>query len=359
MKPRKIAIFRKRLGQYSETFVRQDIEHLNGGETVVVCRYLVDAPFDWIAESRVLVLSRYPRWTWGAHIAWFCWRHRVGFAVVEFLDWACEMQPFIRFLGLRYVALGHGFDLSSYLQSKAGYAERLNCLSSAAALLVPSEFLKSVLLQATRLRAEQVEVLPYGVDLSRFAFSPSALRGRLVFVGRFVEKKAPLLLLEAFKCALQSGAALQLRLGGDGPLLDAAQAYVIEQGLSEHVTFLGVLSHAAVYEEIRSATAVVQHSITAANGDTEGLPVILQEALAVGTPVVATEHSGIPEIVTHGRHGYLVAEKDVTGMADAMLKISQLPDADYAAMRQACRLQAETLLSRDRRIDWIDAQIDD
>ena len=136
MKPRKIAIFRKRLGQYSETFVRQDIEHLNGGETVVVCRYLVDAPFDWIAESRVLVLGRYPRWTWGAHIAWFCWRHRVGFAVVEFLDWACEMQPFIRFLGLRYVALGHGFDVSRYLQSKEGYAERLNCLSSAAALLL-------------------------------------------------------------------------------------------------------------------------------------------------------------------------------------------------------------------------------
>jgi colanic acid/amylovoran biosynthesis glycosyltransferase len=359
MKSKTIAIFTERLGKQSETFVRQNIERLNGGETVVVCRYLVDAPFDWIAESRVLVLGRYPRWTWGAHIAWFCWRHRVGFAVVEFLNWACALQPFFRFLGLRYVALGHGFDVSRYLQSKEGYAERLNRLSSAVALLVPSEFLKSVLLQATRLPAGQVAALPCGVDLSRFAFSPSALRGRLVFVGRFVEKKAPLLLLEAFKCARHSGAALQLRLGGDGPLLDAAQAYVIEQGLSEHVTFLGVLSHAAVYEEIRSATAVVQHSITAANGDTEGLPVILQEALAVGTPVVATEHSGIPEIVTHGRHGYLVAEKDVTGMAAAMVQVSQLPDAAYAAMRQACRVQAETLLSRDRRIDWIDAQIDD
>ena len=358
MKPRKIAIFRNRLGQYSETFVRQNIERLNARETVVVCRYLLDETFDWIAESRVLVLSRYPRWTWGARIAWFCWRHRVGFAVVEFLDWACEMQPFIRFLGLRYVALGHGFDVSRYLQSKEGYAERLNCLSSAAALLLPSEFLKSVLLQATRLRAEQIKVLPYGVDLSRFAFSQSALRGRLLFVGRFVEKKAPLLLLEAFKFAVHSGAALQLRLGGDGPLLDAAKAYVVNEGLSESVTFLGALSHDTVYEELRCATAVVQHSITAANGDTEGLPVILQEALAVGTPVVATEHSGIPEIVTHGRHGFLVPEKDVSGMAAAMIQVSQLSDAAYAAMRQACRLQAETLLSRDRRIDWINAQID-
>ena len=358
MKSKTIAIFTKRLGKQSETFVRQNIERLNGGDTVVVCRYLVDAPFDWIAESRVLVLSRYPRWTWGARIAWFCWRHRVGFAVIEFLDWACDMQPFIRFLGLRYVALGHGFDVSRYLHSKEGYAERLNRLSSAKALLVPSEFLKSVLVQATCLRAEQVAALPCGVDLSRFAFSPSALRGRLVFVGRFVEKKAPLLLLEAFKCAVHSGAALQLRLGGDGPLLDAAKAYVVDEGLSESVTFLGALSHDAVYEELRSATAVVQHSITAANGDTEGLPVILQEALAVGTPVVATEHSGIPEIVTHGRHGYLVAEKDVTGMADAMVQISQLPEALYAEMRRACRVQAETILSCDRRIDWIDAQID-
>lgn len=359
MSHEKIAVFTKRLGKQSETFVRQNVERLNGGRTVVVCRYLVDAPLKWVPESCVLVLSKYPRWTWGVLIVWFCRHHRVRFAVVEFLDWACEMRPFIRFLGLRYIALGHGFDVSRYLQSKEGYAERLNRLSSARALLVPSEFLKSVLVQATRLSHSQIEALPCGVDLNRFAFSPSVVRGRLVFIGRFVEKKAPLLLLEAFKQAVESGALLHLRLGGDGPLLDATKAYVMEKKLSEHVVFLGELSHDAVCEEIRAATAVVQHSITAKNGDTEGLPVILQEALAVGTPIVSTQHSGIPEIVTHGRHGYLVPEKDVSGMASAMIQVSQLSGAAYAAMRKACRLQAETLLSCDRRVDWIQAQIDE
>ena len=134
---------------------------------------------------------------------------------------------------------------------------------------------------------------------------------------------------------------------------------MIEQGLSEHVTFLGSLSHEVVLDEIRMATAVVQHSITAENGDTEGLPVILQEALAVGTPIVSTYHSGIPEIVEQHRHGFLVAEKDVSEMADAMIQVSQLPQASYSAMRQACHLQAETLLSCDRRIDWINEQINE
>ena len=358
MRTKKIAVFTKRLGKQSETFVRQNVELLNEGDTVVVCRYLVDTPVTWIAQSRVLVLSNYPRWTWGPRIAWFCWKHRVGFVVVEFLDWACDMRPFIQWMRLRYVALGHGFDVARYLQSKEGYAERLNCLSSAASLLVPSEFLKSVLLQSTRLQPAQIHALPCGVDLERFAFCESVERGRLVFIGRFVEKKAPLLLLEAFKIAVQSGLLLDLRLGGDGPLLEAAEAYVTAEGVSGRVTFLGVLSHEDVYRELRSATAVVQHSITGETGDTEGLPVILQEALAVGTPVVATYHSGIPEIVEHEAHGYLVAEKDVTGMAAAMVKISQLPDADYSAMRRACRAQAEALLSRDRRIDWIHAQFD-
>lgn len=357
MPQKMIAVFTRSLGVPSQTFVRQNIENLNEGETVVICRYLVGDPFAWISRSRVLVLSRYPRWTWVLRIILFCWRKKIRFAVVEFLHWSCEMQPYLDFLKLPYVALGHGFDVSRYLKSKEGYAEHLGQLFSAKGILVPSEFLKAVLLKRTCLSYDKIEVLPCGVDLNRFAFSSTVSRGNLVFVGRFVEKKGPLLLLEAFKKSLDSGAPLHLRLGGDGPLLDAAKAYVMEQGLSERVTFLGILSHEAVYQEIRSATAVLQHSITAVNGDTEGLPVILQEALAVGTPVVTTKHSGIPEIITHGRHGYLVHEKDVDGMANAIIQVSQLSEDAYTDMRSACRLRAETLLSCERRIDWLEAQI--
>ena len=353
-----VAIFTKRLGKYSETFIRQNIEQLNGGETVVVCRYLVDAGTAWLDSSRVLVLGKYPRFFWGPLIALFCFKHRVRFAVVEFLDWACDMEPYLRFLRLNYVALGHGFDVSRYIVSLEGYAKRLNQLTTASGILVPSEFLKAILLKATRFDPQLVHALPCGVDLSRFTFSEVYDRKRFVFIGRFVEKKAPLLLLKAFKHAVDAGADIYLSMGGDGPLLDDSRAYVNSAGLAGRVTFQGVLNSEAVLTEISSACAVVQHSITAENGDTEGLPVILQESLAVGTPVIATYHSGIPEIVQDQRHGYLVDEKDVEAMGRAFLQIVQMTDRDYMEMRRCCRLQAEACLSHERRVQWIQSLID-
>lgn len=352
-----VGVFTRRLGALSETFVRRNIELLNDGRTVVVCRYLGEAPFDWIDESRVLVLSRFRRWTWGVRIACFCWKHRVRFAVVEFLDWACDMQPYLDFLRLPYLALGHGYDVSRYLRSRDGYSEKLSRLKSARAILLPSLFLKRMLLRGSGLEPRLICALPCGVNLERFAYSEYYRRNHLVFIGRFVEKKAPLLLLEAFRRAINRGAELTLEMGGEGPLIAEARAFVSQYALSDCVTFRGALGHDEVRERLGTAMAVVQHSVTAADGDTEGLPVVLQEALAVGAPVIATRHAGIPEIIDDRKHGFLVEERDVEGMAAAMCALAELSESAYHGMRRACRGQAEEKLSRSRRINWIDEQI--
>jgi len=355
---RKTVIFTKRLGKYSQTFVRRDIEFVNKGQTVVVCRYRME-DCNWIPTDRVLILSNYPRFLWGWTIWVFCLKHRVSFAVVEFLDWACDMQPYLRFMRMPYLALGHGYDVSRYIQSKVGYVDDLKRLSSARAIILPSEFLKSKLVAATDFTTDFVSVVPYGVVLEEFSDVDTPNKsGSFVFIGRFVEKKGPLLVLQSFLAAKPLNHGYTLRMGGDGPMLEACQDYVRENGIEENVHFLGVLTPQQVKRELSAARALVQHSITDSNGDTEGLPVVLQEALAMATPVISTEHSGIPEIVGNGVEGYLVPEQDTDAMARMFVKIAELSEDDYAAMAQRCREKAEQKFSYFNRLTLIQSYID-
>jgi glycosyltransferase involved in cell wall biosynthesis len=144
-----------------------------------------------------------------------------------------------------------------------------------------------------------------------------------------VEKKAPHLTIQAFAAARRRHPAARLRIIGYGPLMDACRSLVRTLDLADAVTFLGPQPPDVVRAEMRAARGFVQHSVQAASGDCEGLPVGILEAAASGLPVVATRHAGIPEAVLDGDTGILVDEKDVDAMALAMERI--LDDAGLAA----------------------------
>ena len=99
-----------------------------------------------------------------------------------------------------------------------------------------------------------------------------------------------------------------------------------ELGLSESVHLTGRIPHDEVIAAFRRAHVYVQHSVTAPDGDEEGLPVSITEALAGGLPVVSTRHSGIPEVVRDDETGYVVDEGDVSGMAAAMVRMARQPE---------------------------------
>ena len=92
-------------------------------------------------------------------------------------------------------------------------------------------------------------------------------------------------------------------------------------GLQETVSFLGGLKHEQTINEISKAALVAVPSVVANNGDSEGLPTVIFEAAALGTPVVATRHSGIPEAVIHGETGLLVPERDTSRLSDQILRV--------------------------------------
>jgi len=168
-----------------------------------------------------------------------------------------------------------------------------------------------------------------GVDTLKFPLLDISKSGRnFLSVGRFVEKKSPASVIKAFKIVVNKFPDARLWMVGDGPLFDETSHLVRESGLANSVTLTGVLKSDQIRELMKQSRCFLQHSVTACDGDKEGTPVTILEAGASGLAIVSTLHTGIAEAVVNGETGYLVPEHDVEGMAEYMIKIAA--DVDLA-----------------------------
>jgi colanic acid/amylovoran biosynthesis glycosyltransferase len=155
-----------------------------------------------------------------------------------------------------------------------------------------------------------------GVDLDRFQPDVTPRESGLVLhVGRLVEKKGTKVLIEA----LANVADAKLIVIGDGPLRTALQRQARELG--DRVRFLGELPSDEVAQWMRRASVLAAPSLTAADGDAEGLPNVVVEAAASGLPVVGTRHSGIPEAIEDGVTGFLVPEGHAEALAARLAEV--------------------------------------
>ena len=191
---------------------------------------------------------------------------------------------------------------------------------------------------------ERVETHHLGVPVARYPFSPRRIGQsiRLLCVCRMVEKKGLSVALEALKHLSREHPKIdwKFEIGGDGPLESALRRQVVETGIQDRVHFLGPLSHAETLTRIAEADCFLLPSITAADGDQEGIPVTLMEAMALGTPVCTTRHSGIPELVKHGETGLLSKERDAEALS-ANIRALASREVDAFALAQAARLKVE------------------
>jgi len=166
---------------------------------------------------------------------------------------------------------------------------------------------------------KHIHLIPSGVDTNLFnGAQPSLSNPVFLFVGRFVEKKSPLELIQAFKLCVETHASAKLILVGTGPLWDQCKEEVKKLKLEDSITFTGNQSPAEIKQLMLHARAYVQHSVTAISGDSEGTPVIILEASSCGLPVISTKHAGIKEAVIHNQTGYLVEEHDIVSMSKFM-----------------------------------------
>jgi colanic acid/amylovoran biosynthesis glycosyltransferase len=168
---------------------------------------------------------------------------------------------------------------------------------------------------------EKIVLNPCGPQSVFTKIHPNYNSNIILALGRFVDKKAPYLTIEAFRQAHQKNPLLKLVIGGIGPLLNTCKNLVIVWKIESSVVFLEEVPHQEIPKLMNSAFCFIQHSITADNGDSEGTPVAILEASAAGLPVVATQHAGIKDTIIHGETGFLVPEKDVAGMAAYIIQL--------------------------------------
>jgi glycosyltransferase involved in cell wall biosynthesis len=164
-----------------------------------------------------------------------------------------------------------------------------------------------------------------GIDIPReVVLTPTGLSSTVLFVGRLVEKKGVDVLIAAMAVASRADPSLELVIVGDGPARAALERQASTGGLK--VDFRGWQGEKEVRLAMRRAMLLAVPSRTAPGGDSEGLPTVLMEAMSLGTPVVASRHAGIPEIVSDGATGLLVPESDPGPLARAILAVRRDPD---------------------------------
>jgi glycosyltransferase involved in cell wall biosynthesis len=137
-------------------------------------------------------------------------------------------------------------------------------------------------------------------------------------VGRLVEKKGFGDLIEACALLAARGQDFRCRIAGVGKLQAALQEHVEGCRLQDRVKLIGPRPQNEIAREIQAAAVLAAPCIVAEDGDRDGLPNVIQEALALGTPVISTDVTGIPEVVHDGERGLLVPQRDPPALADAL-----------------------------------------
>lgn len=195
--------------------------------------------------------------------------------------------------------------------------------------------------------AERVTVIHCGVDADVFRprvdpVPQAADRPlQLVTVATLQPQKGHRILVEAIALLTARGVDVRARFVGDGEERSALEAEIADAGLRDRIDLLGRQPRDEVAELVRAGDVVVQPSVILPDGKTEGIPVALMEAMASGTPVVATAVSGVPELVEDGVTGRLVPPGDAAALADALEAIRAEPEAT----RRMARTGRERVLS--------------
>jgi glycosyltransferase involved in cell wall biosynthesis len=190
-----------------------------------------------------------------------------------------------------------------------------------------------------------------GIDPSQFsALQPHSRNGEppvILSVASLVEKKGLQDLLAAADLLRQRGCSFQLEVIGDGPLRRVLEARVAELGLEDRVRLRGVESYEEVCRAYQRASVFALPCVVATDGDRDGIPNVLLEAMASGVPVVATQVSGIPELIESERDGLLVEPNRPGMLADALERLLTQPEL-CERLARAARARIETSFSIDQ-----------
>jgi glycosyltransferase involved in cell wall biosynthesis len=222
----------------------------------------------------------------------------------------------------------HGYDASQMLLKKSYVAalkkhfRKQNVYAIAVSKKIKNK-LKNIIPH------HKIYLLYCGIDLEKFKVDSFETKdkSKKIFVqnSSLSEKKGHKYSLEAFALFLNNHPEykdkIEVIFTGDGPQKKILEQYAVSLGIEKNVRFIGNVDHNQVVDLLSNADVFIHHSVTTKNGDEEGIPTAIMEAMAMGLPILSTFHSGIPELVKHGVNGLLCNEKDIKTYASQIAEI--------------------------------------
>jgi len=177
---------------------------------------------------------------------------------------------------------------------------------------------------------DKIEVIHCGIELDKFRSVDYNKSNKLniLSIARLVEKKGIRYLIEACKILKEKGICFNCNILGDGKLKKEFQKLVNLYNLNRNVNFKGCVTQEEVLREFKKCVVFSLPCVEAKNGDKDGIPVSLMEAMAMEIPTISTDITGIPELIEDGANGIVVPQKDSKALAEAIIKIKD--DKDFA-----------------------------
>ena len=283
-------------------------------------------------------------------------KHRIQCVLAEYGNTGAQIYQVCNQLKIPLIVHFHGYDASEFDVLAKNKAEYQKMFSVAKYIIGVSQIMMEKL---KSLGANESRLIynTYGPNDAFFKTERKPTKFPLFFsVGRFADKKAPYYTIIAYNILLNKYPNSRLIMGGDGPLLATCINLAKYLGIDKNIDFPGIITHGEIIDYLSKATAYVQHSITALNGDMEGTPLSILEASGAGVPVISTRHAGIPDVIINNKTGLLCEEHAYDKMAEHMIWIIEHPK-EAERMGAAGRENIKRNYSMSRHIDTLNAII--
>jgi len=324
-----VLVYRADLLHYSETFIKEQLLSYSGwAPTLIGERIVHGIPLDGI-KVRLVGSSRLRKFGIPFPAVSRLKSEAATLLHVHFGIDAVTFWPIAKRLDIPVVITLHGYDINIYrehwqqLDFVRNYPDRLLTISRR-----PNVYFVAVS-AAIRQRAiefgipaDRIVVRYVGIDPSRFSFSGKPIherRRRVLFVGRFVEKKGGEILIKAYARVRASVPDAELVMVGDGQLTQRLKE--LAQQLNVPVEFTGRLPSTEVKKQMDEARVFCLPSLVAANGDAEGMGMVILEAQACGVPVVTSARGGATEGINEGVTGLAFAEGDIVALSEHLISL--------------------------------------
>lgn len=346
----KIGFIRIRYLSPSETFIYEELKNINKFEPIVFTRKKMNLslfPFPKI--------KKLPYGT--KKIGRAFKRENIKLIHARFGNSGVKLMEVKKQLRIPMLTSFHGFDLPLRRDNRNLYHRKLPTLFRVGdKFTVPSRHMKRKLIN-WGCPAYKINIMYSGIDLIKFPFTerePKTENITIMAAGRLHKKKGFCYLLKAFNRVVEQFPSSRLIIVGEGDERKKLMRLISELKLNKHVQLEGLVSHTEMSTLLGQADIFCLPSITTKEGNQEGIPNAIKEAMATGLPIVSTLHGGIPELVTDGWEGLLVPEKDVEMLATKIKHLIENPslrkemgkkgrekvERNFDSVKQVSRLEA-------------------